>query len=217
MIRVLLVDDHRMVIEGLKAQLAKLENIEIVGEAYDGKEGIRKTKELNPDIVIMDISMPVMNGLEATAILHEEAPDSKVLVLTMHDEEEYILQIIRSGARGYVIKESSFEELIEAIETVHQGRSFFSPSISEYLLSGFIRQVQDESTELTPRELDVLALVADGYTNKEVAKHLHISIRTAESHRNQIMQKLDIHTLPGLTKYAISKGIIELKKGKAGD
>lgn len=211
MIRVLLVDDHRVVLEGLRGQLAVCERIEVVGEATNGEDAIAQAKKLRPDIVLLDISMPGMSGLEAAAILGREVPEARIVALTMHDDAEYALGMIRTGAQGYVLKESSMAELVEAIETVHAGKSFFSPQVSEYLVGDFVRQQQGAADPLTPREMEVLALIAQGENSKSIGKRLYISVRTVEGHRDRIMQKLGIHSIAGLVKFAIRTGLAKLE------
>ena len=214
-IRLLLVDDHPVVREGLKLGLAHHEHIEVVGEAADGREAIDKAKLLQPDVILMDISMPVMNGLEATEALKKEAPHSKVLILTMHDDKEYVLRITKAGAHGYVLKDSPPEELLGAVVAVAMGQAFFSPRISQVLLDDYVRsagEVSEPTNEvLSRRETEVLKYIADGLSNKEIAAKLFVSVRTVETHRERITGKLGIKSVAGLTKYAISKGIINLK------
>ncbi len=210
----MLADDHPIVRNGIKDALAKQKNIEVVGEASSGTQVLRKAKELAPDIVLMDISMPGMGGLEATQRLRSSMPAVKILVFTMHDNKEYVLEIIRSGASGYVLKDTSTLELVRAIETVYRGGTFFSSKVSKLLLDQYIKKVSagDEHAveQLTGREQEVLVLVAHGKSNKEIAGQLKIGIRTCEAHREKIMKKLKLHSVAELTKYAISKGLIRL-------
>lgn len=214
-IRVLLADDHPVVLTGVKNSLSAYDHIEVVDEASNGREVLRKVKESSPDIILMDISMPVMNGLEVTRRLHKSYPKIKVLAFTMHDDKEYVVEIVRSGARGYVLKETSPLELVRAIEVVSAGDAFFSPAISSVLLKQFIssekKRKKRRPTQITKREGEVLALIADEYTNKEIAERLGVSIRTIETHRERIMFKLDIHTVAGLTKFAIRHGMLKVK------
>ncbi len=210
----MLADDHPIVRNGIKDALAKQKNIEVVGEASSGTQVLRKAKELTPDIVLMDISMPGMGGLEATQRLRSSLPAIKILVFTMHDNKEYVLEIIRSGASGYVLKDTSTLELVRAIETVYRGGTFFSSKVSKLLLDQYIKKVSagDEHAveQLTGREQEVLVLVAHGKSNKEIAGQLKIGIRTCEAHREKIMKKLKLHSVAELTKYAISKGLVHL-------
>ena len=211
-IRLLLADDHPVVREGIRSCLANHDRLEIVGEAIDGKDAINKAKELVPDIVLMDINMPTMNGLKATEELRQKLPKIKVLILTVHSNKEYALQMIRSGARGYVLKDSSPKELIQAIESVYHGDAFFSPEVARLVLNDYVAKASRidsaPAAELSEREREVLALIAKGCTSKQIAAQLGVSIRTAESHRENIMRKLNIHNVAGLTRFAISKGII---------
>lgn len=210
-IRLLLVDDHPIVLDGIKTHLAEQKEFEVVGEATNGQEALRKAKLVLPDVVLMDITMPHMNGLEATAQLRKQLPESKVLILTMHESREYIAQIMRLGARGYLLKDCSPTELVHAIKTVHLGEVYFSPSISRVLVQGIVdgRRPGDipAPPALTDRECEVLSLIAEGLLNKQIADRLGIGVRTIETHRERIMRKLDIHTVAGLTKYAISRGM----------
>lgn len=212
-IRVLLVDDHPLVLDGISARLEGEPSLEIIGMANDGKQALELAAELKPDVVLMDISMPVMNGFEASERFHAEQPDVKVLILSMHDDREYILKLIKCGAAGYVLKDVSSTELISAIETVYGGGTYFSSGASQSLFSQFDQEragtpsVVQEA--LTGREKDVLKLVAEGNSNKEIARNLDISVRTVETHRHNIKSKLDIHTAAGLTRYAIENQLVD--------
>src|SRR2546423_1952334 len=209
-IKLLLVDDHPLVRSGINSCLARQERFAIVGEAADGLEAVRKAKELLPDIILMDMDMPLMNGLAATELLRRELPNVKVLILSMHSNTDYVLRIIQSGARGYVLKEASLEELVRAIETVDSGEAFFSPDVVRVALNQFVHRSGERSSQLTTREREVLTGIAEGRSNKEVANALGIGVRTVETHREHIMRKLNIHSIAGLTKFAISKGLIIL-------
>jgi two-component system response regulator NreC len=213
-IRVLLVDDHAILREGIKALLEKQDNIEVVAEATNGREAIPKVAQFHPDVVVLDISMPLMDGLEATRQMKREEPDVKVLILTMHDDEEYFFQLLRAGASGYVTKKAASRELISAIEAAYRGESFFCPSMAKHLLSDYLRldrAIENrEQEELTPREREVLKLIAEGYTNQQIANLLHRSVKTVESHRSNILRKLDIHDSIELVKYAVRKKLIEI-------
>src|SRR5712692_570416 len=214
-IKLLLVGDHPIVLEGIKSRLSAQADLEVVGEAADGQEALRKAKELRPDLVLMDISMPNMSGLEAVTLLRKRAPDSKILILTMHDNREYIARIIRLGARGYLLKDTSPAELIRAIKLIHAGEVFFSTAVSRVLLDELANGKKGKSpsakaAELSEREREVLVLIADGRSNKEIAARLGVGVRTVETHRERIMRKLSIRTVAGLTKFAIANGMIEL-------
>ena len=206
-LRVLLVDDHTLVLDGLQARLELEGNIDIIGTASNGLEALEKSKSLKPDLVLMDVSMPVLNGLEATKRFKEEQPEIKILMLSMHNDKEYILSLIQSGANGYVLKDVSSEELVQAINTVHQGGTYFSSGASDVLFAQVNQDKQNE--ELTKREIAVLTEVATGLSNKEIAQVLNISVRTVETHRQNIKNKLDIHTSAGLVKYAIANQLIK--------
>ncbi|MBR7887733.1 response regulator transcription factor [Marinomonas sp. A79] len=206
-IRVLLVDDHMLVLDGLQARLELEDNIDIIATASNGLEALEKAAETQPDLVLMDVSMPVLNGLEATKRFKSEQPKVKVLMLSMHNDKEYILSLIQSGANGYVLKDVSSEELVQAIGTVCQGGTYFSSGASEALFSPSVAPKQCD--ELSKREIAVLKEVAIGLSNKEIASTLSISVRTVETHRQNIKNKLDIHSSAGLVKYAIEHNLID--------
>ncbi|MEZ5126507.1 MAG: response regulator transcription factor [Thermoleophilia bacterium] len=219
-IRVLLVDDHEILRKGLRALLSGQPGVDVVGEAGDGAEAVAKVAELRPDVVIMDIMMPRMNGIEATTHIHHDCPDSKVLILSMYDDEEYVQQVIRAGASGYVLKGFAADDLLRAIDEVHHGSSFLHPSVAAKLIDAFVRQVpaHEQASEhesgdhehLTPRERQVLKLIAEGNTNQEVADQLLLSRKTVENHRTSIMRKLDAHDVTELVKYALRTGLISI-------
>jgi two-component system response regulator NreC len=215
-IRVLLADDHTIVRKGLRSLLDGEVEIEVVGEAEDGRAALEKAQQLLPDVVLMDITMPALNGLEATRQIKKLFPKMKVLILTMHATEEYILQILRAGASGYVVKQAAPTELVSAIRAVYRGDSFLSPSISRKVIEEYIRQteamVEENSYDrLTDREREVLQLIAEGCSSREIAERLHISEKTVRAHRAHLMDKLDIHSIAELTQYAIRKGVIGLE------
>jgi len=214
-IKLLLVDDHPIVLDGIKSHLCAQPDFEVVGDAANGQEALRKAKLTLPDVVLMDISMPHMNGIEAMTNLRKQVPNAKVLILTMHDSKEYIAQVVRSGARGYLLKDSAPAELVSAIKAVHGGEVYFSPSISKVLIEemadGNKRSLDAPAPPpLTDREREVLSLIAEGLLNKQIADRLGIGVRTIETHRERIMRKLDIHTVAGLTKYAIARGMTSM-------
>jgi two-component system response regulator NreC len=214
-IRVLLADDHTIVRQGLRALLDSQEDIEVVGEAEDGRQAFEKTKELIPDIVVIDITMPNLNGIEATRQIKKLNPEIKVLVLTVHDNEEYIHQILQAGASGYLLKESAVTDLVSAINAVKKGGIFLSPAISKVVVKDYIRHAGEGTGDfdslniLTNREREVLQLIAEGHTNREVAHLLKLSVKTVDVHRSHIMEKLNIHDVTGLVKYSIRKGLIK--------
>jgi DNA-binding NarL/FixJ family response regulator len=213
-IGVLLVDDHTVVRQGLRALLRSEEDIEILGEAENGRQAVMLAKKAPPDVVVMDVAMPVMNGLEATRQILKALPSSKVLVLTSYGDDECVEQMMQAGAAGYLIKQTAANDLLKAIREVQRGNAFFSPAIAKRLRDQ-CRQVFSggqparKSIELTSREYEVLQLIAEGSSNKQIAAELAISIKTVEKHRQQVMNKLNIHDVAGLTRYAISKGLIE--------
>jgi DNA-binding NarL/FixJ family response regulator len=217
-ITLLVADDHTIVRRGLVSLLSLGGAMEVVGEASDGRSAVDLALQLEPDVVLMDISMPVLNGLEATSRIKKQAPHIKVLILSAHDKEEYILQVIRSGASGYLLKNSSSEDLYAAIRSVHCGHAFFSPSISQVLLETYLKaSTADQADQeprveslLTLREREILQLIAEGNTHQKIADLLHISARTVDTHSNNIMKKLDIHDSAGLVTYAIKNGIVIL-------
>ena len=215
-IKVVVADDHTILRQGIKALLDNQEEIEVVGEAKDGREAIKAIEELLPDVILMDIAMPGLNGLEATRRIKKKFPKTKVVVLTMHTNEEYIFQILNAGADGYLVKETAFQDLISAINSVHRGEAFMSPSISKKVMTDYIQRAQGEERvgfdTLTTREREILQLVAEGNSNKKIAEVLFISPKTVETHRAHIMDKLNIHDRAGLIKYAIRKGMINLDK-----
>ena len=214
-IRVLLAEDHTIVRKGIRSLLDAEPDIDVVGEAENGREAVEKTAQVEPDIVVMDHSMPLLNGLEAMRQIHHQQPDVKVLILTMHTNEEYVLQFLRAGAAGFLVKQSAPNELVAAIHAVAEGKSFLSPAISKSVIDGYVRSsgattLTDSYDALTAREREVFQLIAEGYTNREIGKQLHISVKTVGVHRTNIMQKLDLTSMSELTRYAIRKGIISL-------
>ncbi len=210
-IKVLVVDDHAMMRDGIRALLSLHDDIEIVGEASEGKEAIEKAQELIPDVIIMDIAMPGMDGLEATRRIKKRNPKTKVLVLTQHDNREYVLTAIKAGTAGYVPKRALGSELVSAIRTVHKGDSFLYPSAAAALIEDYLHQAEKEPYDrLTDREREILKLIAEGHSSREIATMLFISLKTVLGHRTKIMQKLDIHNRTELIKYAIHKGLVSM-------
>jgi DNA-binding NarL/FixJ family response regulator len=214
-ISVLLAEDHTIVRKGLRALLDEAEDIVVVAEAENGREAVSRTQELQPDVVIMDISMPLLNGLEATRQIKKAQPDTRVLILTVHDNEEYILQTLQAGATGYLVKHSAPAELVAAIEAAYRGESYLSPTISKTVISQAIQQNHgpqdaDSVDLLTTREREILQLIAEGHSNHDISVILNISEKTVRSHRNNLTDKLDIHSTAELTLYALRKGIITL-------
>ncbi len=211
-IRVLVVDDHAIMRDGIRALLDIYDDVEIVGEAAEGKEAIEKTRELLPDVIVMDIAMPGMDGLEATRRITKKHPKVKVLVLTQYDNKEYILSTIKAGATGYIPKRAVGSELILAIRAVHKGDSFLYPSAAAALIEDYLRQAEGEEPydRLTAREREILKLIAEGYTSRKIAEMLFISLKTVLGHRARIMEKLDLHNRTELIKYAMRKGLVSM-------
>ena len=212
-IRVLLADDHTILREGIRGLLEKAAEVEVVGEARDGSEAVAKAQQFLPDVVLMDITMPGMNGLEATRQIKALKPEIKVLILTMHESNQYISQFLQSGASGYVLKDTAATELVGAIRAVNEGNAFLYPSIARKLLEEYLQKVEtgEESESfdgLTEREREVLKMVAEGRPNKEIADTLSLSIRTVQAHRANLMGKLHMHDRTELVRYAIRKGLI---------
>ena len=213
-IRVLLADDHPVVRKGLSSCLAQGQQVVVVGEATNGQDALRKAKELIPDLVLMDIDMPLLNGLTAADILRKENPMIKVLILSMHNDSEYVMRILQSGARGYILKQAPTEELIKAIETIYAGDTYFSQDVARLALNQFVRGPGEgpHTGQVSAREREVLIAIAEGLSNKEIACRLGVGVRTVETHRERIMRKLNIHSIAGLTKFAIAKGLVPLAR-----
>ena len=210
-IKILVVDDHAILRDGIRALLSLHEDMELVGEASEGKEAVEKAQDLAPDVVVMDIAMFGMDGLEATRRISKKSPQVKVLVLTQHDNKEYILSSIRAGAAGYVPKRALGSDLVAAIRAVYSGNSVLYPSATTVLIKDYLRQTKKEPYDrLTDREREVFKLVADGHTSQEIADMLFISVKTVLGHRTKIMEKLDIHNRTELIKYAIRKGLVSM-------
>jgi two-component system response regulator NreC len=212
--RVLIADDHKIFREGLRALLEKQRGIEVVAEAKDGLEAVHFAQKLIPDVVIMDVAMPEKNGMEATRETLEVLPKTKVIALSMHSDRRFVLQMLKAGAVGYLLKDSAFEELAAAIQAVVSGQTYLSPKITDVVIKEYLHsQARSEAsvfTILTHREREVLQLLAEGKSTKEIAATLHVSVKTIETHRQQVMDKLDIHSVAELTKYAIREGLTSL-------
>ncbi|HSB77586.1 MAG TPA: response regulator transcription factor [Candidatus Methylomirabilis sp.] len=208
-LRILLADDHQVVRQGLKALLER-EGLEVMGEASDGLEAVRLAQSLCPDVAILDVAMPLLNGLAAAGEILRGSPQTRVILLTMHIEDPYVLEALRAGIRGYVVKTQMVDDLLVAIRAVAAGKIYLSPSISETIVQACLSQTEMPSDSLTPREVQVLQLLAEGKTAKETASLLGIGVRTVESHRHHLMEKLDIHDTAGLVRHAIRRGLIQL-------
>ena len=211
-IKILVVDDHAIMRDGIRALLGLHDDIEIVGEASEGNEAIEKAQELMPDVLIMDIAMPGMDGLEATRRMRKKSPKIKVLVLTQYDNKEYILSVIKAGAAGYVPKRALGSELVSAIRAVHQGDSFLYPSAAAALIEDYLQQAKEEEpyNQLTAREREILKLIAEGHTSREIADMFFLSLKTVLGHRSKIMEKLNLHNQTEVVKYAMRKGLVSL-------
>ena len=205
--RVLLADDHQIVRQGLRGILVAAGH-EVIGEASDGREALKLARTLNPDIAVLDLSMPLLNGLDAAREIRRLAPDIKIILLTMYTDKGYVLQALRAGARGYVVKTQAAEDLICAIREILRGETYLSPGVAASVVDAVLESTNEAADPLTARERQVLQLVAEGNTTKEIARLLNISFKTAESHRNHIMKKLDIHEVAGLVRYAIRQGLL---------
>jgi two-component system response regulator NreC len=212
-IRLLLVDDHAVLRAGLRLLLNSQPDMEVVGEASNGREALELAQTLHPDIILMDITMPDLNGLEATRLIKKKLPDVKVLILTMHANDEYLFQVLQAGGSGYVLKKAADSELIGAIQAVHRGEAFLYPEVTKMLVQDYLQRVREgierqSFAVLTEREREVLKLVAEGYTTQEIADILVLSPKTVETHRAHIMDKLGLHSRAELVKYALRKGIL---------
>lgn len=212
-IRILLADDHTVMRAGLRALLERQPNFEVVAETEDGLQAVELASQLVPDVAVIDIGMPNLNGIEATRRMLSKEPAISVVILSMHSDEAYVMRALQAGARGYLLKDSAVTDVIRAVESVLQGKSYFSPKISRILAEDYVRILKQKGAEdtyelLTPREREILQLLAEGRSNKEVATRLEISVYTAETHRRRILQKLNLHNSAELVLYAVRKGII---------
>lgn len=212
-LRILLADDHKLMRGGLRLLLEQQPSITVVGEADDGRQAVEKASSLKPDVVVLDIGMPNLNGIEACAQITQTLPTTSVVMLSMHSDEAYVLRALKAGARAYLLKDSAESDLVRAVQAVSDGKSYFSPAVSKVLLEDYVRKLQRSGVEdsfdlLTPREREILQLVAEGKSNKDVANLLNLSVYTVETHRANLMQKLNLRSVPELILYAVRKGII---------
>ncbi len=212
-IRILLADDHTVMRNGLRLLLERQANLTVVGEASDGRETVRVAEAVSPDVVVMDIAMPNLNGIEAARQITSTHPQTAIVILSMHSDESYVIRALKAGARAYLLKDSAEGDLIAAIHAITEGKSFFSPAISRILVEDYMRQLEQRHVEdtyelLTAREREILQLLAEGKSNKEAAIMLNLSTYTVETHRTHILQKLNLHSVPELILYAVRKGII---------
>lgn len=211
--RILIADDHGIVRKGLRLQLEQHEAFQVVGEAEDGREAVRLAEELSPDVVIMDVAMPNLNGIQATAQITKRSSSTQVIILSMYSDESYLTRSLAAGAKGYLLKDNAEVDLYRAVQVVAQGKPFFSPVIANTLLEDYMRQMQQRGLEdsydlLTDREKEILQLLAEGKSNKDIASELNLSTYTVETHRTRIMQKLDLHSATDLVLYAVRKKLI---------
>ena len=215
--KILLADDHQIVREGLRSLLNSHEDMEVVGEAQDGRSAVQMAKDLSPDVVIMDVGMPHLNGIEATRQITAREPETKIVALSMHSDRRFMGEMLKAGAKGYLLKDGAFEELATAIRSVVANKVYLSPRIANVVVDDYVRRTPGQQNgdasafaRLTPREREVLQLMAEGRATKEIAMDLKVSIKTVETHRRQIMEKLGIHSVAELTKYAIREGLTSL-------
>ncbi|MBI5474644.1 MAG: response regulator transcription factor [Ignavibacteriae bacterium] len=221
-IRILIADDHSVVRSGIRMVLQSSPEFVVVAEAENGQDAVELAAKMKPDVVVMDISMPVMNGIEATGAMKQNNPDIKVIILTVHADEEYVFQILRAGASGYVLKSAGKKEIFAAIRAAVSGERFFSPGISNLIIDGFINRAREQTAapappakndprqQLTNREIEVLTFIAQGLTNRKIADTLFLSVRTVNTHRTNLMQKLGIHDTATLVRYAIETGLVKI-------
>ena len=207
-LRILLADDHLIVRQGLKTLLEQ-EHHTVVAEAADGREAIQLAQKHHPDVAVMDLAMPLLNGLDATREIVKVSPETRTILLTMHTEDQYVVEALRAGVRGYLLKTQAASDLIQAVREVSRGAVYLSPGISGAIVDAYLAKTDFPPDPLTPREREVLQLVAEGKTTKEVAGILGVSVKTAESHRTRLMEKLDIHETAGLVRYAIRRGLVQ--------
>ncbi len=208
-IRILLADDHAVVRQGFRMILGAQTDMEIVGEAGNGREAVSMSEQLHPDIVVMDVAMPELNGIEATRRITESSPHTRVLALSMHKDSVYVREILRAGARGYLLKDSIDVDLLAAVRSVAKGEGYLSPAVSDAVLSDYRKHVTDPLDLLSSREREVLQLIAEGKTNKEIATLLNLSVYTVDAHRGRIMEKLNLHSTSELVRFAVRKGLVD--------
>jgi DNA-binding NarL/FixJ family response regulator len=215
-IRVLIADDHKIMLAGLRSLLEKQTDFEVVGEAENGRKAVKMALEKTPDVVVMDVSMPDLNGIEATTQIVESLKETKVIALSMHSDKRFVMGMLRAGASGYLLKDCASQELANAIYQVAAGKKYLSPEITgvvidDFLLGGASEGVAATVSVLSAREREVLQLIAEGWSTKQIASHLYVSVKTIETHRRQIMKKLDLHTIADLTKYAVREGLTSIE------
>ena len=214
-IRVLLVDDHKIIREGLRALIENQSDMQVVAESPDGRTAVQLSQQLSPDVVIMDIAMPDLNGIEATRQITASSSSVKVIALSMRSDRRFVAEMLKAGASGYLLKDCAFEDLVRAIRAVIEDQTYLSPGVADVVVEDYIHRLSETDVSafsiLSAREREVLQLLAEGGTTKEIASHLHVSVKTVETHRRNIMKKLDIHSMAGLTKYAVREGLTSLQ------
>ena len=215
-IRVLIADDHKIMLAGLRSLLEKQTDFEVVAEAENGRKAVQMAQGAKPDIVVMDVSMPDLNGIEATTQIVESLPETRVIALSMHSDKRFVMGMLRAGASGYLLKDCASQELANAIQQVAGGKKYLSPEITgviidDLLLGGSSEDVATAASQLSAREREVLQLIAEGWSTKQIASHLYVSVKTIETHRRQIMKKLDLHSIADLTKYAVREGLTSIE------
>jgi len=215
-IRVLIADDHKIMLAGLRSLLEKQTDFEVVAEAENGRKAVQLAQDTKPDIVVMDVSMPDLNGIDATVQIIESVPETHVVALSMHSDKRFVMGMLRAGAAGYLLKDCASQELANAIRQVAKGKKYLSPEITGVVVDDLLLGAADEpnaaaSSVLSAREREVLQLIAEGWSTKQIASHLYVSVKTIETHRRQIMKKLDLHTIADLTKYAIREGLTSIE------
>jgi DNA-binding NarL/FixJ family response regulator len=215
-IRVLIADDHKIMLAGLRSLLEKQTDFDVVGEADNGRLAVKMAHEKKPDVVVMDVSMPDLNGIEATTQIIESLPETRVIALSMHSDKRFVMGMLRAGASGYLLKDCASQELANAILQVATGKKYLSPEITGVVLGDILQgkssgEVATATSQLSPREREVLQLIAEGWSTKQIASHLYVSVKTIETHRRQIMKKLDLHSIADLTKYAIREGLTSIE------
>jgi DNA-binding NarL/FixJ family response regulator len=215
-IRVLIADDHKIMLAGLRSLLEKQTDIEVVAEAENGRKAVQQAQETKPDVVVMDVSMPDLNGIEATTQIIESVPETRVVALSMHSDKRFVMGMLRAGASGYLLKDCASQELANAIHQVAGGKKYLSPEITgvvidDFLIGGPPERGVTAASQLSAREREVLQLIAEGWSTKQIAAHLYVSVKTIETHRRQIMKKLDLHNIADLTKYAIREGLTSIE------
>ncbi len=213
-IRIILADEHQIIRDGLRSLIEKETGIDIVAEAKNGREAVRMTLELKPDIIVMDVAMPELNGIEAAYKIVAGAPQTKIITLSMHADRRFVMEMLKAGASAYLLKNNAFEELIQAVRTVLGNRTYLNPKIADLVVGDYVRQLKNDDTSvfalLTEREREVLQLIAEGNSTAQIAERLHLSVKTIETHRQKIMEKLKIRNVAELTKYAIREGLTSL-------